>query len=102
MMLDENTDGEVFGSSVVVSSEKDTEVEDTSGSLCSDKDSKAGEDNCFVCGVKDSEVGEDNGFVRMSRLGSEMGGGGTEWDGEMEGIILLLLEGEKEEGLARN
>ena len=83
--------------SFVVSSENDTEVENDSG-----EDSEAGEDDCFVCGDKESEAGEDTGFVRMSRLGSEMGGGGTEWDGEMEGFILLLLEGEKEEGLARN
>ena len=80
--------------SFVVSSENDTEVENDSG-----EDSEAGEDDCFVCGDKESEAGEDTGFVRMSRLGSEMGGGGTEWDGD--GFILLLLEGEKEEGLAR-
>ena len=83
--------------SFVVSSENDTEVENDSG-----EDSEAGEDDCFVCGDNNSEAGEDTGFVRMSRLGSDMGGGGTEWDGEMEGFILLLLEGEKEEGLARN
>ena len=63
IMLDDNAVCEAFGSFVVDSSEKDTEVENDSGSVCSDKD---------------LEAGEDNGFVRMSRLGSAMGGGGTE------------------------
>ena len=101
-LLDDNTDEKVIGSFVVVSSEKDTEVEDDIGFVCGDKDSEAGEDNCFDCGDKDTEVEEDNGLVRMSRLGSEMGSGGTEWDGEIEDFILLMLDVEKEEGLALN